>query len=208
MKLFICVLAVGFGIAFLNDPDARAQGTDATNTANAFTNGPLGNLDEAAAKMGFKDTMPAKLCGLLWPGASAPKGTCKVKKVAVEGKDETEKRIMIVRMDNHDLIFAHFTETAPHDNAKTRREYYFRPTPAGDLALALKVTFQFRISDTDTDLLEGMTYETYDDAGGKGEDALPVTPEIKAKFETEKKLWLAQEKQLKKKERAMDKMDK
>jgi hypothetical protein len=49
-----------------------------------------------------------------------------------------------------------------------------------------------------------MTLQTYSDLPGDPR-AQPVTPEIKAQFEAEKKLWLSQQKKLKKQEQDQDK---
>jgi hypothetical protein len=200
MKSFVCRLATGVGIVLMATSGARGDGT---SSAGIVVKGPLAGLNQAAAKVGFKDTMPARLCGLLWPDY-ATTNRCEIKKVSMVGTDDGEKQVMIVRMDNRDLIFARFTETKPHDDSKIRHEYYFRATSAGHLALALQVTFQFRITDTDTDIIKDMTLQTYSDLPGDPR-AQPVTPEIKAQFEAEKKLWLSQQKKLKKQEQDQDK---
>ena len=82
-----------------------------------------------------------------------------------------------------------------------RREYYYRANAKGGLALALTATFQFTITDVDDDVLKNVTSQTYGETAGDGTQPLAITPEIKAKFETEKKFWLKLEKSLKKKER-------
>jgi hypothetical protein len=179
------------------------HGQTAADT-NATVKGPLTGLEEATMKVGFQDKMPAKLCGLLWPASGTNQQRYEVKKVAVQGKDETEKRILITRMDNHDIILAHFTETKPGEDSKIRRERYYRTNAKGDLVLALKATFQFTITDVDNDVLKNVTCETYGEMAGDGSAPLPITPEIKAQFMAERKFWLKAQKSLKKKAHELD----
>lgn len=200
MKSFVCKLAIGVFVAILTACDVRAEGTAGTNIV---ITGPMADLNQAAAAIGFKDKMPARLCSFLWPDY-ATTNKCLIKKIQMAGKEQNEQKMLIVRMDNRDLIFASIMETKTDYDSKIRREYYYRVTPGGDLALALKVTFQFRVTDTDTDILSNMSLQTYSDAVGSG-GTKPITPEVKAHFEAEKKLWLSQKKKLKKQEEQMDK---
>ena len=169
-----------------------AQGQTAT--------GPLAGLEQATTKVGFDDQMPAKLSGLLWPAADTGNKKCAVKKISVEGTSEDDKRMLIVRMDNGDIVFAHTTVSKPKADAKLRREYYYRANAKGGLELALTATFQFEITDVDDDVLKNVTSETYGGTAGYGGKPLAITSEVKAKFEAEKKFWLKQEKSLKKME--------
>jgi hypothetical protein len=163
--------------------------------------GPLAGLQEATTKVGFDDQMPAKLSGLLWPTPGIAPKKCAVMKVGVEGTSEDDKRILIERVDNGDIVFAHIITSKPEADTKMRREYYYRANAKGGLALALTATFQFTITDVDDDVLKNVTSQTYGETAGDGTQPLAITPEIKAKFETEKKFWLKLEKSLKKKER-------
>jgi hypothetical protein len=199
MKSFVCKLATGLGIVLMATCGARGEETE----ANIVVKGPLAGLNQAASTMGLKDMMPAKLCTLLWPGYAAT-NRCEIRKLTLPGKDEKERKVLIMRVDNRDLVFARFVEIRPNDDSKIRREYYFRVTQKGDLALALEATFQFRISDTDTDLLNYMTLQAYGDKADAAANIAPLTPEIKAQFEAEKKLWLGQQKNLKKAAQSLD----
>jgi hypothetical protein len=202
MKLpFLSVLIMVLCAGGLAVPGAFGQAAGGINTAPT---GPLAGLEESTMKLGFKDKIPAKLCGMLWPTAGTNQQKFAVKKVAVQGKDETEKRILIVRLDNYDIIIAHFTETKPTEDSKIRRESYYRTTAKGDLVLALKATFQFSISDVDNDVLKDVTFDTYGETAGDGETPLPMTPDIKAQFMAERKFWLKTQKSLKKQEQTLD----
>jgi hypothetical protein len=178
-------------------PAARGQ----TATTNVVVTGPLAGLEQATTKLGFDDRMPAKLCGLVWPASGIVLTNCAIRKVAVEGKSEDDKRMLLVRMDTHDLVFAHTIVSKPEEDVKMRREYYYRPDAQGDLALALKATFRFTITDVGNEVLQNVTWETYGQRTGDGTQPLAITPEVQAQFKTEKKFWLKQEKSLKKKER-------
>jgi len=150
--------------------------------------------------VGFDDKMPVKLCGLLWPAPGTVQKKCAVRKVEVEGKTEDEKKILIVRLDTHDVVFAHTVVSQTKTDSKMRREYYYRANAKGDLALALKVTFHFTITDVDNEVLQNVTWQTFGEATGDGTQPLAITPEVEAQFKTEKKFWLKAEKSLKKKE--------
>jgi hypothetical protein len=163
--------------------------------------GPLAGLQEATTKVGFDDEMPPKLSGLLWPTPGVVPKKCAVRKVGVEGKSEDDKRMLIARVDNGDIVFAHIITSKPEAGTKVRREYYYRANAGGNLALALTATFQFTISDVDNDVLKNVTSQTYGETTGDGTQPLAITPEITARFETEKKFWLKQQKDLKKKEK-------
>ncbi len=176
-----------------------AWGQAATNT-NVVVTGPLAGLEQATVKLGFDDQMPAKLCGLLWPAPGTVQKKCAVRKVEVDGKTEDDKRILIARLDNGDVVLAHTTVIKPHEDSKIRHEYYYRANAKGDLALALEATFLFTITDVDNDVLKRVTWDTYGAAAGDGGPALAITPEVKAQFEAEKKFWFKQEKSLKKQE--------
>ncbi len=179
-----------------------AQGQTVTDT-KATASGPLAGLAHATTQVGFDDKMPAKLCALLWPSPGAVQTNCAVRKVAVEGKSEDDKQMIIVRMDTQDVVFAHTIVSKTKAETKIRREFYYRANAKGDLALALKATFRFVITDVDNDVLQNVTWETYGEATGDGTQPLAITPEVEAQFKTEKKFWLKQEKTLKKKEHDM-----
>ena len=193
---FRTVLTMALCIGVFIAPGARGQAATGTNAA--FT-GPLAGLGEATAKVGSDDKIPAKLCGLLWPAPGTVQTNCAVRKVAVEGASEDEKRMIFVRMDTHDIVFAHTMVTKPKEDSKMRREYYYRVNAKGDLALALKVTFRFTINDVDNDVLQKVTLETYAEKAGDDGKTLAISSEVEAQFKTEKKFWLKAEKGLKKK---------
>jgi hypothetical protein len=192
-KVLTMALCIGVSIA------SRAQGQAVAGTNAVFT-GPLAGLEEATAKVGFKDKIPAKLCALLWPAPGTVQTNCAVRKVAVEGKTEDEKRMIIERMDTHDLVFAHTIVSTPKEDSKIRHEYYYLVNAQGDLALALKVTFQFTITDVDNDVLQKVTLVAYGEKASDDGKTLAITPDVAAQFKTEKKFWLKAEKSLKKKE--------
>jgi hypothetical protein len=195
---FRTVLTMALCIGAFIAPRARGQAVTGTNTS--FT-GPLAGLGKAAAKAGFDDKIPAKLCRLLWPASGAVTTNCAVRKVAMEGDSEDEKRMILVRMDTHDIVFAHTIVTKPKEDLKMRREYYYRVNARGDLALALKATFRFNISDVDNDVLQSVSWETYGEKAGDDGETLAITPEVTAQFKVEKKFWLKQEKAMNKMER-------
>jgi len=142
--------------------------------------------------------MPAKLCGMLWPAPVTVQKKCAVRKLEMAGKSENDKQILIVRLDTHDVVFAHTIESKPTPDSKMRWEYYYRANAQGDLALALKATFRYAITDVDNEVLQKVTCETYGETAGDDGKMLAITPGVKAQFETEKKFWLKQEKSLNK----------
>jgi len=93
------------------------------------------------------------------------------------------------------------TETKPQDEAKTRTDFYYRTDPNGELALALKATFHFTLDELDEEHLKRVTWETFGAVSGDASPPLPITPEITAQFQAEKKYWLAQQKKLQKMKR-------
>jgi hypothetical protein len=194
------LLAV-LGAGFCATPGARGQGVGGTN---AVLTGPLAGVEMETAKVGFPDKMPAKLCGLLWPmpGTNQPKYA--VKKVATSGASAGEKRVLIVRLDNGDIVLAHFAENTPSEDAKIRREIYFRTTSQGELERALRATFVFEITDVGNEVLRHSMWQAYGEMAGEpagtNESTLAITADIKAQFEKEKKYWRKQEKNLKKQE--------
>ena len=179
-------------VGFLAIPGARGQAAT----------GPFAGLAGATAKVGSEDKIPAKLCALLWPALGTNQQNCIVKKVSIAGKDPHEMKYLILRPDNHDVVMARVTASEPKDDMKSREERYYLTTAQGDLALALEVTFVFKVNDVDSDVLKNVTLQAYGQTPG-ARDTLPVTPEVKANFETEKKFWLGQEKQLKKQARKL-----
>lgn len=196
MKSFVCKLATSLCIVMATA--AHGKGTDSTNVT---VTGPLAVLNEAAVKIGFKDKLPPRLCNLLWPDYTST-NRCLVKKVSMPGKNEHESKMIMLRMDNQDLVFVRFTEIKTRVDAKVRQEYYYRTTPKGDLAMALQVTFLFKVTDTETDLLKDVTAQTFGGPAGNV-NAQPITKEIKAQFEAEKDSWLSQKRELKKQEKLM-----
>jgi hypothetical protein len=195
MKSLVCKLATGVCIVMAT---AAVHGSG-TNSANVKVTGPLAGLNESANKIGFKDKLPPRLCNLLWPDYTST-NRCLVKKVSMPGKDEHESKMIMVRMDNRDLVFVRFTEVKTREDAKVRQEYYYRTTPKGDLAMALQVTFLFKVTDTETDLLKDVTAQTFGGPAGNT-NAQPITKDIKTQFEAEKNSWLSQQKELKKQEK-------
>lgn len=181
---------------------AAAHG-NGTSPANVTVKGPLATLNDVTTKVGSKDNMPTKLCGLLWPDYAGT-NRCPVKKISMPGKDDHERKVLIVRLDNRDLVFARFTELKPHEDSKVRQEYYFRTTPKGDLAMVLQVTFLFRITDTETDILKDVRAQTFGGPAGNA-NAQPITKDMQAQFDAEKKSWLGQQKALKKQAESLDK---
>jgi hypothetical protein len=203
MKIIRNFLTVGLSmiafLALLND--AAAQSASATNAVvtNAPVTGPLAGLVQLAIKNHTEDELPAKLCGLLWPNSGNHKYF--VKKFALP--IEHEQRIFCLRTDNQDIVLVHTYETKPDEQSKKRKEYYYRTTAKGDLALAVIARFEFTIDDVDNELLKKVTYETYGEVSGDGKKPLAITDDIRADFEAEKKLWLKSQKKLGKKARAL-----
>ena len=64
--------------------------------------------------------------------------------------------------------------------------------------MVLQATFQFTISDTDTDILKKVTWQTFGAVSGGGEPAQPISSDILSEFKAEKKFWLGQAKALRK----------
>jgi hypothetical protein len=197
-RSFYSMLIVAWCVGFTAIPGARGQ---AFVDPNAPLAGPLAGVAEATAKVGFKDKIPAKLCALLWPALGTNQDNCIVRKVAIAGKEPHELKYLIVRLDNRDVVMARVTASEPKDDMKLREERYYLTTAQGDLALALEVTFEFKVNDVDSDVLKNVTWQAYGQTPGG--ETLPVTPEVKEQFETEKKFWLKQEKSLKKQARKL-----
>jgi hypothetical protein len=118
------------------------------------------------------------------------------------GKHADEERMFCLRRETQDIVLGRFTVDKPDSESKVREEFYYRTTVQGDLVLALTATFQFTIDDVDNELLKKVTWQTYGEVAGDGTKPLPITPDLKAEFEAEKKLWLAVEKKLSKQRRA------
>jgi hypothetical protein len=189
MKRIRIWLAVGLSvIALIN---AKAQSTAATN---APATGQLAELARLAATAYGEDELPARLCNLLWPNSGNHKYP--VRKFSMpSGHDQ---RLFCLRTNNQDIIIVHTIETKPDENTKRRKEFYYRTTAKGDLVLAVSVSFEFEIDELDNETIRKLTSETYGDVSGDGKKPLPITADMLAKFEAEKKYWLGLEKKIRK----------
>jgi hypothetical protein len=198
MKTFIFVLTLMICGGPAGLPRAAAQ--SAATEFSPITD-TLSGLADAVAKVGLADDLPGRLTMLLWPAPGGAQKKCAIKKVALEGTTEGDKRMLILRLDNQDLVFAHFDESHPSATTKVRHEFYYRTTTEGNLTLALTATFQYEISDVEAEILKKVTWTTFGSQAGDGGKPVPMTADIRAQFESEKKLWWSQEKRIKKIER-------
>ena len=201
MKSFlrgIILLVLPVTIAISGAAFAKDTGND-TNDPSA---GPLGDLSQLIIKGGTGDELPAHLAGLLWPEAGKRQQKLAVQKSVVPGKKEGEGRVFFVRPDNHEIVLMKHAETVSDDGeSKTREETYYRTSPDGNLALVLTARLRFTKDLADNDILKDVNLQTYGQITADASKPLPITPEIRSEFETEKKFWLKQEKKLKKSER-------
>ncbi len=204
MKRKLKLVAAGLSLLAILIATSRAQSQPANTTNAPAPTGQFAELARLAMKSEEGGTLPVKLSGLLWPDAA--KHAYKIKKISMPGKNEHEERFFFFRADSQDVVLVHRTETKKEDT-EYRKEFYYRATINGDLALVLSATFHFEIDDVDNELLKDMSFETYGEKSGESHKPLPITKELRDKFEIEKKYWLGIQKKLAKKHGAREKAE-